>query len=125
MLSTWGSRYRGMEFAIASGVIAAEVAVDALNKGDVSKEYLAEYEKRLRASFVLRDMETFRHSKEVLENPRLFTVYPKFLSSLFKVLFTRVRHAQEGSLQECPGGCKRVYPELGRHERLLEFVRKL
>jgi electron transfer flavoprotein-quinone oxidoreductase len=83
-----GITVRGMEFAIASGVIAAEVAVDALNKGDVSKEYLAEYEKRLRASFVLRDMETFRHSKEVLENPRLFTVYPKFLSSLFKVLFT-------------------------------------
>jgi hypothetical protein len=24
----------------------------------------------------------------VLENPRLFTVYPKFLSSLFNVLFT-------------------------------------
>ena len=33
-------------------------------------------------------METFRHSKEVLENPRLFTVYPKFLSSLFNVLFS-------------------------------------
>ncbi len=82
-----GITVRGMEFAIASGVIAAGVAIDALNKGDVSKEYLAEYEKRLRESFVLRDMETFRHSKEVLENPRLFTVYPKFLSSLFKVLF--------------------------------------
>ena len=83
-----GITVRGMEFAVASGVIAAEVATDALNKGDVSKEYLAEYERRLRSSFVLRDLETFRHSKEVLENPRLFTVYPKFLSSLFKVLFT-------------------------------------
>jgi electron transfer flavoprotein-quinone oxidoreductase len=83
-----GITVRGMEFALASGVIAADVAVEALNKGDVSKEFLAEYEKRLRAVFVLRDMETFRHSKKVLENPRLFTVYPKFLSSLFKVLFT-------------------------------------
>ena len=83
-----GITVRGMEFAIASGVIAAEVAADALNKGDVSKESLAVYEKRLRESFVIRDLETFRHSKEVLENPRLFTVYPKFLSSLFKVLFT-------------------------------------
>ncbi len=83
-----GITVRGMEFAVASGVIAADVAVEALNKGDVSKGFLAEYEKRLRASFVLRDMETFRHSKEALENPRLFTVYPKFLSSLLKVLFT-------------------------------------
>jgi len=83
-----GITVRGMEFAVASGVIAAEVATDALNKGDISKRYLAEYEKRLASSFVLRDLETFRHSKEVLENPRLFNVYPKFLSSLLNVLFT-------------------------------------
>jgi electron transfer flavoprotein-quinone oxidoreductase len=83
-----GITVRGMEFAIASGVTAADVACEALKKGDTSKEFLAQYEKRLRESFVLRDMETFRHSREVLENPRLFTVYPKFLSSLFNVLFT-------------------------------------
>ncbi len=83
-----GITVRGMEFAVASGVVAADVAVEALAKGDVSKVSLAQYEKRLGESFVLRDMETFQHSKEVLENPRLFTVYPKFLSGLFNVLFT-------------------------------------
>ncbi len=83
-----GITVRGMEFAVASGVTAADVAIDALDKGDVSKECLAHYEERLRESFVMQDMETFRHSREVLENPRFFTVYPKFLSSLLHALFT-------------------------------------
>ena len=36
---------------------------------------------------MLRDLETFRRSREVLENPRLFTVYPKFLCELLESLF--------------------------------------
>jgi electron transfer flavoprotein-quinone oxidoreductase len=83
-----GITVRGMEFAIASGVMAAEVANEALEKGDTSETFLAGYEKRLRETFVLKDMETFRHSREVLENDRLFTTYPTFLCSLLGALFT-------------------------------------
>ena len=83
-----GLTVRGMEFAVASGVLAAEVAIEALAKKDVSKECLSLYESKLRKSFVLKDMETFRYSQEVLENPRLFKVYPKFICSLLEKLFT-------------------------------------
>jgi electron transfer flavoprotein-quinone oxidoreductase len=90
-----GLTVRGMEFAIASGVLAAKVADEALSKGDTSKEFLSLYEKRMRESFVLKDMETFRHSKEVLENRRLFTVYPKFICSLMESLFTVTSEPKE------------------------------
>ncbi len=83
-----GVTVRGMEFAVASGVIAAEVADEALKKENVSAEFLSLYEKRLRDSFVMKDMETFRRSGEILANPRLYTVYPAFISSLFDALFT-------------------------------------
>ena len=83
-----GLTVRGMEFAIASGVMAAEVADAALAKGDTSGRFLSAYEQKLKESFVLRDIETFRHSREVLENPRLFTVYPKFFCELAESLFT-------------------------------------
>ncbi|MGD0232634.1 MAG: FAD-dependent oxidoreductase [Syntrophorhabdales bacterium] len=83
-----GLTVRGMEFAIASGALAAEVADEALTKGDTSAQFLSLYEKKLRESFVMTDMATFRHSREALENPRLFTVYPKFLCELFEALFT-------------------------------------
>ena len=83
-----GLTVRGMEFAVASGVIAAEVANEALDRQDTSEHFLSLYEKRLQESFVLPDMETFRHSKEILENKRLFTVYPKFLCELLDAVFT-------------------------------------
>lgn len=83
-----GITVRGMEFAIASGVMAGEVAHEALERGDTSEAFLAAYERRLREAFVLKDMETFRHSREVLENERFFTTYPKFLCTLLGALFT-------------------------------------
>ncbi|OPY69291.1 MAG: Electron transfer flavoprotein-ubiquinone oxidoreductase [Syntrophorhabdaceae bacterium PtaU1.Bin034] len=83
-----GITVRGMDYALASGAVAAEVADEALAKGDFSAEFLSMYEQKLKESFVLADMETFRHSKEVLENPRLFTVYPHFLCELLQTMFT-------------------------------------
>lgn len=82
-----GLTVRGMEFALASGFMAAEVADEALGKGDTSAEFLSLYEKKLKESFVLRDMETFRRSREVLENRRILNVYPKFLCELAESLF--------------------------------------
>jgi electron transfer flavoprotein-quinone oxidoreductase len=79
---------RGMEFAVASGAIAARVADEALAEGDLSAAFLSRYERKLKESFVLSDMETFRRARDVLENKRLFTVYPKFLSELLAALFT-------------------------------------
>lgn len=83
-----GLTVRGMEFAVASGVIAGEVANEALDRQDTSENFLSLYEKRLKESFILPDMETFRHSQEILENKRLFTVYPKFLCELLNAVFT-------------------------------------
>jgi electron transfer flavoprotein-quinone oxidoreductase len=83
-----GVTVRGMEFAVASGVMAAEVVDEALGKGDTSAQFLSLYEQKLKESFVLRDMETFRNSREVLDNPRLLNVYPKFLCELAEGLFT-------------------------------------
>jgi len=83
-----GLTVRGMEFAIATGVMAADTAVEALEQNDLSEGCLSGYEKKLRESFVLPDMETFRHSRDVLDRQRFFTVYPKFICELFDELFT-------------------------------------
>ncbi len=83
-----GVTVRGMEFAVASGVMAAETADEALGRGDVSAQGLSLYAKRLADSIVMQDMQTFRNARRVLENPRLFTVYPKFLCELMQSLFT-------------------------------------
>jgi len=91
-----GLTVRGMEFAVASGVMAAETAVEALDGNDLSEGFLSRYEKRLRESFVLPDTETFRSSREVLDRQRFFTVYPRFMCELFDELFTIGDKPKEG-----------------------------
>jgi electron transfer flavoprotein-quinone oxidoreductase len=81
-----GLTVRGMEFAIASGVLAAEAIKHARDKKDFSKSSLAYYQQLLQDSFVLKDMQTFRKAPEFLDNPRLFNLYPQFLCDTFERL---------------------------------------
>lgn len=79
---------RGMDFAIASGFYAARAVVEAKARGDFSEAGLAQYEQSLRSSFVLKDLETARNIPHTIENPRLFTHYPRAVSGLLEKLFT-------------------------------------
>jgi electron transfer flavoprotein-quinone oxidoreductase len=79
---------RGMDFAIASGYHAARTVVRALEDKDTSAAGLADYESRLRNSFVLRDLETSRAIPMLMENPRLFSHYPDAVCRLLAELYT-------------------------------------
>jgi len=82
-----GITVRGMEFAMASGYMAAQTVKRAKEKGDFSAATLAHYQTLLKESFVLQDMETFRDSLEVLENPRMAGVYPPWLCKVLEEVF--------------------------------------
>lgn len=82
-----GITVRGMDFALASGALAARAIIHARKAGDFSARSLAVYENLLRDSFVIRDLNTFKHLPAFLENPRLFTLYPKAINELFEELF--------------------------------------
>jgi electron transfer flavoprotein-quinone oxidoreductase len=79
---------RGMDFAIASGVLAAEAIKFAKKTGDFSAQSLAAYETLLNRSFVMKDLRTFKNVWSVLDNPRLFTKYPEAVSSLMTDLMS-------------------------------------
>jgi electron transfer flavoprotein-quinone oxidoreductase len=82
-----GITVRGMEFAIASGYMAAQTVKRAKEQGDFSASALALYQTLLRDSFVLQDMETFRQSLEVLEGPRMVGFYPQWLCKVMEEIF--------------------------------------
>lgn len=84
-----GYTVRGMDYAIASGMLAAETAAEARDKGDFSAASLAGYKTRLQRSFVLRDLETHRRAPGFIEHtPRLYRDYPELLEKLCTALFT-------------------------------------
>ena len=77
---------RGMEYAIASGVMAAEAIKKAREKGDFSARSLAYYEDLLRNSFLLKELDTFRNIPSILRNPRWFNHYPQAICDLYEKL---------------------------------------
>lgn len=81
-----GVTVRGMEFAVASGIIAAETIVQALKKDDCSEASLASYEMRLKETFVLKDLQTFKDIPEYLDKESLFAFYPRCVPELLERL---------------------------------------
>ena len=81
-----GFTVRGMEFALASGQMAAEAVIEARANGDLSARGLAGYERKVRSSFIGSYMEAFRRMPEILENQDLFTRYPAELCGFMRDL---------------------------------------
>ena len=100
---------RGMDFAIASGYFAAQAVLKAKEAGDFSAAGLASYEASLRDSFVLRDLETARSIPNVMENPRLFTHYPKAIGRLLESVYTIDDQPQAGIVKKAWRGAKRDF----------------
>ena len=82
-----GITVRGMDFALASGVLAARAIKQAKAKNDFSAASLGAYELLLRDSFVMKDMQTFRGMLDVLDNPRMFGKYPETITGIFEKMF--------------------------------------
>jgi len=82
-----GLTVRGMEFAIASGVLAAQAVKQAREKKDFSATSLSVYQNLLEDSFVIKDLKTFQQAPAFLDNPRLFQHYPQMAGDLLQSLF--------------------------------------
>jgi len=82
-----GRALEGMNFALASGMAAAETVKRAREKGDYGKETLSCYEDLLADTFVLRDLKKFRSAPHFLENQRIYSVYPDLVCSLAERIF--------------------------------------
>ena len=94
-----GLALEGANFAIASGVAAAETIIKAKKSADFSKSALAHYQMRLEQNFVLKDLETFKKSPRFLENPRLYKQYPEFLCETAAKIFTNDGHPREKTMK--------------------------
>ena len=77
----------GMNFAIASGLAAAETAQEAHSQGDFSAASMARYRQRLEKSFVLQDLKRFKRAPAFLNNERLLHMYPELLCQAAENVF--------------------------------------
>jgi electron transfer flavoprotein-quinone oxidoreductase len=83
-----GLTIQGMNYAVRTGLEAAETALAAKKAGASTASQLSEYDARLAATNVLSDFRDFARMDRVKWNPRFYTVYPKFAAELFRTMFT-------------------------------------
>ncbi|MDO4540446.1 MAG: electron transfer flavoprotein, partial [Syntrophomonadaceae bacterium] len=100
-----GITVRGMEYALASGVLAGQAVIAAKESGDYSEAGLAGYKKLLDESFVMQDFKNFSAAPDVLETPRFFNYYPKMMGDMMRDIY----HIP------ADGPKQRLYPTMKQH----------
>lgn len=78
---------RGMDLAIASGMLAADTVVEAKAKCDYSANTLSIYKHKLDESFAMKDMKLYANAPVFMESPRLYKQYPLLVSDIFSKLY--------------------------------------
>ncbi len=74
---------QGMNYAVRSGLEAAETALAAKAAGDATARGLAEYDRRLASTGILADFRDFAGMDRVKWNARIYSAYPRFAAQLF------------------------------------------
>src|SRR5512136_681853 len=112
---------RGMEYAMASGVLAGRTIKMAKEKNDFSAFSLAHYENLLNESFIMKEMTQFKNTLSVLENERLFTKYPQAISDLFEKVMRVDEHPKESLYKTVSQGLKESFLNLDTLKDWLKF----
>ncbi len=87
LLCSTGLTLQGMNYAMASGIAAAEAIKEAIAARDFSAAALGAYRTKLAHSFVLPSLQTFREAPEFLANPRLYSTYPAMLCGFLRKVY--------------------------------------
>jgi electron transfer flavoprotein-quinone oxidoreductase len=83
-----GRAIQGMDFAMRSGMLAAETIIEARKAGDFSAGFLGNYRKALEASYVMRDLRGFQDAVHLLHSPVMFQQVPRLVCDFGREFFT-------------------------------------
>jgi electron transfer flavoprotein-quinone oxidoreductase len=112
---------RGMEYAMASGVLAGRTIKMAKEKSDFSASSLAHYENLLNQSFIMKEMNNYQSTLSILENERLFSKYPRAVSDLFEKVMRVDENPKEGLYKTIWREIKKDFFNLETLKDWLEF----
>ena len=87
MAANYGFTVRGMDFAVASGILAGRAIVAAKEAADRGAATRDAYRAALDGSFVLRDLEAAKGAMGFLHNPRLYDAYQRAACTAATELF--------------------------------------
>lgn len=79
--------WEGTNLAMMSGILAAETAIEALNKNDFSEKMLSLYEKKFKETSFYKDMRTYKDTVKIVhDNTYSFLwFYPQKINEFFEM----------------------------------------
>jgi len=86
---------QGMNYAVRTGLAAADTALEARAAHDASAARLAAYDRRLEAGHVIGDFRGFAKLDRVKWNPRIYAAYPKLVTDFFHAMMTETGAPKE------------------------------
>jgi electron transfer flavoprotein-quinone oxidoreductase len=112
---------RGMEYAMASGVLAGRTIKMAKERNDFSASTLSHYEKLLSESFIIKEMNNFKNTLSILENERLFSKYPQAISGFFEKVMQVDEKPKEGLYKSISQGLRKDFFNFQTFKDWLKF----
>ena len=88
LLLNAGKAIQGMDYAMRSGILAAETVTEAKSGGDYSSASLKSYRTKLEDSYVMKDLRSFQDAVHLLHSPEMFDKVPNLLCEFGRDFFT-------------------------------------
>jgi electron transfer flavoprotein-quinone oxidoreductase len=98
-----GYSFRGMDFAIESGRLAAETIIRAKRQNDFSSASLSHYRTLLEQSFVMRDLRHYKNMPALMDTRQIYNEFPALAADILGGLF-RVDGSAPEKLRKLIGG---------------------
>ena len=113
--------HEGSNLAMASGREAAKVLIESKKHGNFSKSFLGQYEQRLKNSFVLEDLWSYRDLPKIHKwLPGLLSLYPRKVCNLLIDLY---RNSQEPKKRIQKEAMKRFFEGLPKVRMVRDLIR--
>ncbi|MDX1671585.1 MAG: FAD-dependent oxidoreductase [Balneolaceae bacterium] len=88
LLMNAGKAIQGMDYAMRSGILAAETIVEAKKQENFSADTLKQYRNKLDESYVMKDMRGFQDAVHMLHHPQMFKDVPNMICDFGRKFFT-------------------------------------
>lgn len=88
LLLNAGKAIQGMDYAMRSGILAAETIIGASEKGDFSAAELQHYQRALEESYIMKDIRNFQGAVHLLHDPVMYGKVPNLLCDFGRKFFT-------------------------------------
>lgn len=88
LLMNAGKAIQGMDYAMRSGMMAAEKIIEAKQKQDFSKNVLESYQQELEESYIMKDIRGFQDAVHLLHTPLMMNKVPNLLCDFGKRFFS-------------------------------------